>query len=94
MTTWNHYLNRIKLFVRWYYNYYLKKEQNLEINEEWTTPDFCKIKTKQTKRISPYLESEIWQRAVIYDTCYCGINQFCAGNNLKQRIVITIKSTN
>ena len=40
----------------------MKKEQKLEINEDWTTPDFCKIKTKQTKRISPYLESEIWQR--------------------------------
>ena len=24
--------------------------------------DFCKIKPKQTKRISPYLESEIWER--------------------------------
>jgi site-specific recombinase XerC len=62
ITTWNHYLNRIKLFVRWLYNYYLIKEQNLEANEEWVTPDFCKIKPKQTKRISPYLESEIWER--------------------------------
>ena len=23
---------------------------------------FCKIKTKKTKRISPYVESEIWER--------------------------------
>ena len=27
ITTWNHYLNRIKLFVRWFYNYYLKQKQ-------------------------------------------------------------------
>jgi integrase len=62
ITTWNHYLNRIKLFVRWLYNYNLQHEQHLQENEEWTTPDFCKIKPKQTKRISPYLESEIWER--------------------------------
>lgn len=29
ITTWNHYLNRIKLFVRRFYNYYLKQEQYL-----------------------------------------------------------------
>lgn len=62
ITTWNHYLNRIKLFVRWFYNYYLKQKQNLEIKEEWVTPDFCRIKPKQSKRISPYLESELWER--------------------------------
>lgn len=62
ITTWNHYLNRIKLFVRWLYNHYLKQEQNLEVSEEWTTPEFCKIKPKKTRRLSPYLESEIWER--------------------------------
>ena len=51
ITTWNHYLNRIKLFVGWFYNYYLKHERKLEVNEEWVTPDFCKIKSKLTKRI-------------------------------------------
>jgi integrase/recombinase XerD len=25
-------------------------------------PDFCKIKPKQTKRLSPYSESELWDR--------------------------------
>ena len=63
ITTWNHYLNRIKLFARWLYNYELLHEQGLEENQEWYTPDFCKIKPKQTKRISPYSESEIWERS-------------------------------
>jgi integrase/recombinase XerD len=62
ITTWNHYLNRIKLFERWLFNYYLQQIQNLPENEEWVTPEFCKIKSKQTKRISPYSESELWER--------------------------------
>jgi integrase len=62
ITTWNHYLNRIKLFERWLFNYYLRHKQNIQENEEWITPDFCKIKPKRTKRLSPYSESEIWER--------------------------------
>ena len=62
ITTWNHYLNRIKLFERWLYNCHSKSAQEFQENEEWITPEFCKIKSKQTKRISPYLESEIWDR--------------------------------
>lgn len=62
ITTWNHYLNRIKLFERWLYNYHLNMSQGREENEEWITPEFCKIKPKLTKRLSPYLESEIWDR--------------------------------
>ncbi len=64
ITTWNHFLNRIKLFMRWLYNYhhYRLKQNNIENNysedindnnNEWITPEFCKIKPKQTKRISP-----------------------------------------
>lgn len=30
--------------------------------EEWDTPLFLKIKEKRTKRISPYLESELWEK--------------------------------
>ncbi|HEX2305459.1 MAG TPA: hypothetical protein VHH33_04160, partial [Nitrososphaeraceae archaeon] len=44
------------------FNNYLQHVQNLQENEEWITPDFCKIKPKQTKRLSPYLESELWER--------------------------------
>ena len=29
---------------------------------EWITPDFVKIKQKNTKRLSPYSETEIWER--------------------------------
>jgi integrase/recombinase XerD len=63
ITTWNHYLNRTKLFYRWYYNAYRSQAQNpLKDQQEWTTPDFVKIKQKQTKRLSPYSETEIWER--------------------------------
>jgi integrase/recombinase XerD len=65
ITTWNHYLNRIKLFFRWMHNYYLKRELQIFSTEErtyWVTPDFVKIKQKHSKRISPYLETEIWER--------------------------------
>ncbi len=58
ITTWNHYLHRIKLFMRWLYN--CKKES--EDYSEWESPDFLKIKSKNTKRLSPYLESELWEK--------------------------------
>jgi hypothetical protein len=56
ITTWNHNLHRIKHFFRWLYNYRDKKE------EDWETPFFVKIKEKRTKRISPYSETELWER--------------------------------
>src|SRR5215203_534558 len=53
-----HYLTRIKLFFRWLYN-----KDNKEIDRDyWETPFFLKIKTRKTKRISPYVESEIWEK--------------------------------
>ena len=57
ITTWNNYLNRIRLFYRWLYN----NDKDIE-KESWITPEFLKIKNKKSKRISPYLESEIWER--------------------------------
>src|SRR5687768_9006518 len=57
ITSWNHYLTRIKLFFRWLYN----KDKEID-KDYWETPDFLKIKTKKTKRISPYVESEIWEK--------------------------------
>jgi len=65
ITTWNHYLNRIKLFFRWMHNYHLKHELrtfSIEERTDWITPDFVKIKQKPSKRVSPYLESEIRER--------------------------------
>ncbi len=68
ITTWNHYLNRLKLFFRWLYNYH-KTHNSVShsgydgtLDEDWYTPDFIKIKQKQTKRLSPYSETEIWER--------------------------------
>jgi hypothetical protein len=57
ITSWNHYLTRIKLFFRWLYN----KDKEIE-KDYWETPDFLKLKNKKTKRISPYIESEIWEK--------------------------------
>ena len=56
ITTWNNYLNRIRLFYRWLLNH-----SNCLENENWETPEFVKIKNKKSKRLSPYLESEIWE---------------------------------
>ena len=68
ITTWNHYLSRIKYFFRWLYNIYNNRNfQNVAIGntmtyplsyEDWKTPGFIHIKKKKTKRISPYLETE------------------------------------
>jgi integrase/recombinase XerD len=57
ITSWNHYLVRIKLFFRWLYN----KDKEID-KDYWETPEFLKIKNKKSKRISPYVESEIWDR--------------------------------
>lgn len=66
ITTWNHYLNRTKLFYRWLYNTYRSQDGNglkeIQDQSEWITPDFIKIKQKHTKRLSPYSETEIWER--------------------------------
>jgi integrase/recombinase XerD len=64
ITTWNDYLWRIKYFLRWLHNH---KEKELKGTEplqqsEWITPLCANIKKKKTKRISPYLESELWER--------------------------------
>ena len=61
ITTWNDYLVRIKYFFRWMYNC---KDKNLDDVpfSDWETPDFVKIKNKKTKRISPYLENELWEK--------------------------------
>ena len=62
--TWNDYLQRIKYFIRWLWNCKEKENKGVEIlqNSDWITPVFAQIKEKRTKRISPYLESELWER--------------------------------
>jgi integrase/recombinase XerD len=65
ITTWNDYLWRIKYFFRWLYN--IKKNENIDnviLSEpsNWTTPIFVEIKKIKTRRLSPYLESELWEK--------------------------------
>jgi hypothetical protein len=60
ITTWNDYLGRIKKFFRWLHNQHGKSE--IVNVGDWSTPDFVKIKTKISKRLSPYLESELWDK--------------------------------
>ena len=51
----------IKIFYRWYYNIKILKN-NIFDSHNWTTPDFTNIPKKKTKRLSPYSESEIWEK--------------------------------
>jgi integrase/recombinase XerD len=67
ITTWNDYLWRLKLFYRWLHNKKVKEidgsEGEVKPEDEWETPSFLQqIKKKKTKRLSPYLETEIWDR--------------------------------
>jgi hypothetical protein len=58
ITTYNDYLHRLKHFVRWKYN----RVNSLSMYE-WKTPDFLQtLKPKKTKRLSPYSETEIWDK--------------------------------
>ena len=61
ITTWNDYLGRIKYFFRWLHNYDDKRFDDVQFSD-WKTPDFVRIKKKKTKRISPYLENELWEK--------------------------------
>src|SRR5690242_17543882 len=64
LTTWNDYLGRFKYFFRWLHN--CRKNSNNRLaaipQSEWETPAFIKIKEKKTKRLSPYSETELWDR--------------------------------
>ncbi|MGD1837960.1 MAG: hypothetical protein ACPKPY_07875, partial [Nitrososphaeraceae archaeon] len=73
ISTWNHYFHRIKHFFRWYHNCESKIEKNKSSNEnniylqenqqDWKTPNFLKnIKEKKTKRLSPYVENELFTK--------------------------------
>jgi hypothetical protein len=65
ITTWNDYLNDIKYFFRWLHNNKIENEHKekeqiaLSSSSDWETPPFARIKKKKTKRISPYLETEL-----------------------------------
>jgi integrase/recombinase XerD len=59
--TWNDYLQRIKYFMRW-----LNNDSDISISD-WQTPSFAQIKKKKTNRLSPYTESELWEREDLLD---------------------------
>src|SRR5215207_6428862 len=63
-TTWNDYLWRLKMFYRWLYNDKMKGDNHQEYDNisNWITPDVVNIDKKKTKRLSPYNESEIWDK--------------------------------
>ena len=64
ITTWNDYLWRIKIFYRWYYNTKILKTiaNNIFDSRNWLNPNFINIPKKKTKRLSPYSETEIWEK--------------------------------
>src|SRR5581483_2630188 len=68
ITTWNDYLSRIKYFLRWLYNQKTRQAKGLEEIPlvDWETPSFATIKKKITKRLSPYSETEIWDRDELF----------------------------
>lgn len=61
ITTYNDYLHRIKHFFRWLHN---QNENDIGIAMDlWKTPKFMEsLKSKKTKRLSPYSETEIWEK--------------------------------
>ena len=59
ITTWNDYLHRIMHFLRWLHNKNSSSSSGCLSMENWKTPIFLQIKEKRTKRVSPYLESEL-----------------------------------
>lgn len=62
ITTWNNHLHRLKLFFRWLYNMRGKNLEDAAPQSDWETPLFTRIKVKKTKRVSPYSETELWER--------------------------------
>src|SRR5690606_12678539 len=62
ITTWNDYLNRIKLFYRWVHNYRNASEEMKRLPvSEWKTPGFVQLKPKKSWRASPYSATEVWE---------------------------------
>ncbi len=61
ITTWNDYLWRLKYFYRWLHNA-RDKGINAKSYDVWDTPTFINLKMKRAKRLSPYSETEIWDK--------------------------------
>ena len=61
ITTYNDYFHRIKHFFRWLYN---QNKNDIGVAMDlWKTPKFMEsLKPKKTKRLSPYSETDIWEK--------------------------------
>ena len=81
ITTWNDYLGRIKYFFRRLHNYDDIRFDDVQFSE-WQTPDFVSIKKNKSKRISPYLENELWEK----QEYSCELSLY--GRNLFNRFII------
>ena len=58
ITTWNHYLNRLKLFFRWFHNRYQRGTEELVCEPDWETPEMVRIKSRKSKRVG--LNARYW----------------------------------
>ena len=47
ITTWNHYLNRLRLFFRWFHNRYIRSTDESIGEPDWETPDVVRIKSRK-----------------------------------------------
>jgi hypothetical protein len=56
--TWNDCLQSIEYLIRWLHN---SNNDSLAFSER-QTPLFAQIKKKKANRLSPYAESELWER--------------------------------
>lgn len=65
-TTSNDYLNDIKYFFRWLYNNKKKNRERIKKCRNGVArlgnSSLCQNQEKETKRLSPYLETELWNR--------------------------------
>jgi hypothetical protein len=62
ITTHLDYLHRIKHFFRWMHNEHGQQQTPVSI-DLWKNPEFVGLlKSGKTKRITPYSESEIWEK--------------------------------
>jgi integrase/recombinase XerD len=70
ITIWNDYLNILSISSDGYITAKRKQKTNTmkkrgiapSSSSNWKTPSFASIKKKITKRISAYLETEVWER--------------------------------
>jgi hypothetical protein len=76
----------LKLFFRWLHNKKIKEINGEEVKpeDEWKTPSSLQqIKKKKTKRLSPYLGREVWDRDELFTIVKCELF-------IRNKIVLTL----